>query len=92
MIQVNEAKIGDRGASLVGDRACNIRIKRRRNSVKHVGVHVRMDGPVGRGVITCGDEDGVALRDSNGEDVGRRFLDVRLYEPEVISTLTRQKS
>ena len=36
-----------------------------RNGVKHVCVHVRMYGPVGRGIIASCNENGVPL--SNGE-------------------------
>ena len=48
------------------------------HSVEHVGVHVGVDSPVGVGVVAGGDEDGVALGDSDSDEVGRVRLDIGL--------------
>ena len=49
-----------------------------RNGVKHVCVHVRMYGPVGRGIIASCNENGVPLSNGETNKVDRRCLNVSL--------------
>lgn len=44
------------------------------NLVKHTGVHVCMYGPVEISVITCSDENGVALGDTETNEIYGGFL------------------
>lgn len=54
-------------------------VERRGNRVEHVGVHVGVNSPVRVGVVASSDQDGVALSDSDGDEVDGRFFDVNLW-------------
>jgi len=47
------------------------RLEFRGHLVEHVCIHVRMDCPVRTSVISCGDQHGITLGDSNAQKVSR---------------------
>ena len=53
-----------------------------RDFVKHVSVEVGVDGPVGGSVVARGDENRVPLSGSDGDEINRALLNVRLREKE----------
>lgn len=78
VVVVDEAEVGDGVGRGVGDRGGDVRVEGVRDGVEHVGVHVGVDGPVGRGVVASGDEHRVPLGDGDGDDVRGVRLDIRL--------------
>ena len=70
---------GQRGAHICVENRGLTRVKRIRDSVEHVGVHVGVDGPVRCGsIVASGHQDGVALRDGDGDKVDGGFFGVGL--------------
>lgn len=53
-------------------------VEGRGDGVEHDSVHVRMDDPVRRSVVACGDEHRIALCNGNVNEVDRRLLNVGL--------------
>ncbi len=72
------------------------RVESGRDRIEHVGVHVRVDGPVGGSVVASGYEDRVTLCDSDGDQVDRGLFDVSLpkkrrEKPHIVSKCIQKR-